>query len=140
MSKERIVLIGHSQGGILVSAWVDQLLADFDEDILSRVEVYTFASAANHFSRGGRYIVENGVVKDLDPPKCSKGAVDGENPTVPANGPFRFVEHFANTGDFVAQLGVLSHKPNPGGGEKTFGVFAGQIFEREQEGHGILDY
>lgn len=148
MSKERIVLIGHSQGGIIVSAWVDQLLTDFDESILSRVEVYTFASAANHFSRGGRYVVENGSVKRLDPPKGRKRdgkAEASSTPTdsgAPKNGPFRFVEHYANSGDFVAQLGVLSHKPTPAGSAtETFGVFAGQIFERKnQEGHGILDF
>lgn len=128
MDIERIVLIGHSQGGIIVSAFVDQLLTDFDDEVLSRVEVYTFASAANHFSRAGKYVIENGQavkVEDLPAPAAS-------------NGPFRHVEHFANTGDFVAQLGVLSHRPGQPG--NTHGVFAGQIFERNQEGHGILDY
>jgi CRP-like cAMP-binding protein len=151
MSKERIVLIGHSQGGIIVSAWVDQLLTDFDESVLSRVEVYTFASAANHFSRGGKYVVENGAVKRLDLPKWPNRGANTQAQTngssqpdssAPKNGPFRFVEHYANSGDFVAQLGVLSHKPAPAGSvTETYGVFAGQIFERKQhQGHGILDY
>lgn len=66
--------MGHSQGGIIISTWVvsemwptipfhkstvadiaqDQLLTDFADDLdkLKRVEIYTFASAANHFSGG----------------------------------------------------------------------------------------
>lgn len=137
------MLIGHSQGGIIVSTWVDQLLTDFDEDVLSRVEVYTFASAASHFSRGGKYYVEDGEVKRVPEPKWNRGASgdDRSGTAAPQNGPFRFVEHFANTGDFVANLGVLSHKPvTAPGADEAYGVFAGQIFERPQDGHGILDY
>lgn len=49
-SKSRIVLVVHSQGGIYMSQMADQLLADFPAVMLKRIEVYTFASAANHFS------------------------------------------------------------------------------------------
>lgn len=56
----------------------DQLLSDFSSAELRKVEFYTFASAANHFS-----------VPDGD---------DGK-PT------FGRVEHFANTLDFVARIG-----------------------------------
>lgn len=70
----------------------------------------------------------------------NNGNADG-NSSAPGNGPFRFVEHYANTGDFVANLGVLSHKPLRAPGiDEAYGVFAGQIFERRQDGHGILDY
>lgn len=88
-SKDRIVIIGHSQGGIITSAWIDMLLTDVPQDLLSRVEVYTFASAANHFSR----------------------------PAADASGKFQsfaHVEHFANEHDFVAQFGVLGYAPLPG--------------------------
>jgi alpha-beta hydrolase superfamily lysophospholipase len=42
-SKKKVVLIAHSQGGIIASAWVDQLLADFSREVLGALEVYTFA-------------------------------------------------------------------------------------------------
>ncbi|CAK9785273.1 hypothetical protein CC85DRAFT_285337 [Cutaneotrichosporon oleaginosum] len=87
--RKRIVIIGHSQGGIITSAWVDMLLTDVPAELLARVEVYTFASAANHFSRPA-------------------AAADGRGQT------FAHVEHFANENDFVAQFGVLGYAPFPG--------------------------
>ncbi|KAL1407385.1 hypothetical protein Q8F55_006807 [Vanrija albida] len=127
---DRIVLIGHSQGGIIVSAWADQLLADFGETELRKVEVYTFASAANHFSRAGRSMA--GLEEDT-------------------SGPWAHVEHFANWQDFVAQFGVLSHLP-PGATAQLgaqgfrrddepramYGQFAGRIFVRPNSGHNLL--
>ncbi|BEI79725.1 hypothetical protein CcaverHIS002_0102540 [Cutaneotrichosporon cavernicola] len=88
--RKRIVIIGHSQGGIISSAWADMLLTDVPAELLARVEVYTFASAANHFSRPA-------------------AAADGRGQT------FAHVEHFANEYDFVAQFGVLGYAPAPGG-------------------------
>lgn len=88
-SKKRVVIIGHSQGGIITSAWIDMLLMDVPSELLSRVEVYTFASAANHFSR---------------PAADAKGR----------DQIFAHVEHFANENDFVAQFGVLGYAPLPG--------------------------
>ncbi|RSH88092.1 uncharacterized protein EHS24_000619 [Apiotrichum porosum] len=95
-AKKRVVLIGHSQGGIIVSAWVDQLLCDFPDDVLAKVEVYTFASAANHFSRPSPTRLESAQSM-----------------------PFAHVEHFANNGDFVSQFGVLSKAPQPPGLDAT---------------------
>ncbi|PWN42383.1 hypothetical protein IE81DRAFT_341436 [Ceraceosorus guamensis] len=79
---KRIVLIGHSQGGILCSNWADQLLSDFDRDTLSKLEIYTFAAAANHFP----------------------------NPLQGDTGAFGHLEHFANEGDMVARIGVLAFR------------------------------
>jgi hypothetical protein len=56
----------------------DQLLADFTPERLSKLEVYTFASAANHFSA----------------PLTGK-----------CEAPFSRVEHFANENDFVSRIG-----------------------------------
>jgi hypothetical protein len=124
--KKRVVIFGHSQGGIIVSAWVDQLLCDFPEEILSKVEIYTFASAANHFSRP--------TSKGLDFPFLRS--------TI-ATEPFGRVEHFANEGDFVAQFGVIGNSPTlptditPGGPIPILnGQFGGRIFVRKNHtGH-----
>ncbi|KAF9392342.1 hypothetical protein CPC16_003378 [Podila verticillata] len=48
----KVVLIGHSQGGIIVSMVVDRLLDTLEERHLKKLEVYTFASAANHMHGG----------------------------------------------------------------------------------------
>ncbi|KAL7420956.1 hypothetical protein Q5752_004910 [Cryptotrichosporon argae] len=122
---KRIVLIAHSQGGIIASVWVDQLLADFAPDQLRDVEVYTFASASNHFSA----------------------------PTAPKmSSPFGNIEHFANELDFVADIGVLSFAPDwktvknmpelaAGSVRAVPGRFAGRVFVREgATGHLLLTH
>ncbi|KAG9062262.1 hypothetical protein KI688_006594 [Linnemannia hyalina] len=46
----KVVLIAHSQGGIIASQVIDHLLATEDDTSLGKLEVYTFGSAANHFN------------------------------------------------------------------------------------------
>ncbi len=81
--KDRVILMGHSQGGIIVSNVVSGLIERFsgDRERMSKLEVYTFASAADHIR--------------IDP------ELDTQHRHVP------FIEHFANTQDIVARLGVL---------------------------------
>jgi hypothetical protein len=100
----------------------DQLLCDFSEELLSKVEVYTFGSAANHFSRP------------------SATAYD-----TPISLPFARVEHFANEDDFVAQFGVLGNAPDAPSGNNDGvvpvlqGTFGGRIFKRRKTaGHLLL--
>lgn len=57
-------------------------MADFAAEELLKVEIYTFAAAANHFSAPWR-------------------TVNGEKRYV-----FGAVEHFANTRDYVARIGM----------------------------------
>ncbi|KAK4686596.1 hypothetical protein P7C73_g3538, partial [Tremellales sp. Uapishka_1] len=119
--KTRIVLMGHSQGGIILSAWIDQLLSDFSADQLRKVEIYSFASAANHFSV----------------------------PTTESGPVFARVEHFVNTKDYVSIVGLLSFAPPcPASvvpGQTTVpavnGRFGGRIFKRLGEtGHLLLTH
>jgi len=126
---ERVVLIGHSQGGIIVSAWVDQLITDFSPTVLRKLEIYTFASAADHFSR---------APPAMGPPdRHHKG-----------DSLFGRVEHFANEGDFVAQYGVLNRDlrlhffPSTveDGITRTHGHFTGRIFTRDRDGHALLGH
>ncbi|OCF35065.1 hypothetical protein I316_03105 [Kwoniella heveanensis BCC8398] len=120
-NKDRVVLMAHSQGGIIMSAWVDQLLADFSSDQLNKVEIYTFASAANHFSI----------------------------PSTVEGGPaFGRVEHFVNTKDYVSCIGLLAFAPvcppvTPDDPtiHKVNGRFAGRIFKRiNHTGHLLLTH
>ncbi|WRT66772.1 uncharacterized protein IL334_003735 [Kwoniella shivajii] len=120
-TKEKIVLIAHSQGGIIMSSWADQLLADFSYQQLKKVEIYTFASAANHFSI----------------PETEHG---------PA---FGCVEHFVNEKDYVSDIGLLAFTPQPPRGlepnasnvPRLSGRFAGRIFKRlNQTGHLLLTH
>lgn len=77
---EKIVIIAHSQGGIISSNLLKGLHCQCAEEIEDKVELYTFASAAD------------------------------EN----TNDFFR-QEHFANTLDYVAQIGVIRHAEDTNG-------------------------
>ena len=79
-SQTKVVLIAHSQGGIILSLVVDWLISDLPHSALQKLEIYTFACAANHFN--------------------SPRGADGK-PVIPV------IEHFANGRDPVAQIGVL---------------------------------
>ncbi|KAG8529951.1 uncharacterized protein KY384_005432 [Bacidia gigantensis] len=46
----KVILIGHSQGGIIISLVLDELFSELPASIMSKLEVYTFGSAASHFS------------------------------------------------------------------------------------------
>lgn len=78
---KKIVLIGHSQGGLIISQLLDHFISIFPQRP-SKVEIYTFASAANNFP----------------------------NPLMDThNRLFKHVEHYANGKDPVARIGVLAY-------------------------------
>lgn len=85
-SMTKVVLIGHSQGGIIVSNVIDQLLSDVGREKLRKLEIYTFASAANHLNNprevGGQATIAH-------------------------------LEHYANGKDPVSRFGVLAFAPIP---------------------------
>lgn len=85
LEKERVVLLGHSQGTIISSYIVRKLLKDPQlKSLTKKLEVYCLAGVADSFR--------------LDPE-----LTESEGRSVP------YVEHFANEGDFFAQIGVLAH-------------------------------
>lgn len=47
---KKVVFILHSQGGIEGSAIIDWLLQELPQNLLSKLEVYTFGNATNHFN------------------------------------------------------------------------------------------
>lgn len=78
VQKKKVVLIAHSQGGIISSQAVNRLrerLSEEDRAHLRHLELYTFASAATQL----------------------------EAPEV-------YTEHFYNTRDYVARIGVASYE------------------------------
>ncbi|KAL1876377.1 hypothetical protein VTK73DRAFT_9446 [Phialemonium thermophilum] len=52
----KIIFILHSQGGIEGSMVLDWLLQELPQDLLSKIEVYTFGNAANHFNNPHRLV------------------------------------------------------------------------------------
>ena len=55
----KVVMIGHSQGGIMASQILDELYMDLPSDAVSKLEVYTFGNAAAHFNNPLRRMVES---------------------------------------------------------------------------------
>jgi hypothetical protein len=105
---DKVVLIVHSQGGIQGSLIVDMLITELSEDDLHKLEVYTFAAAANHFNN----------------PIRREGAAKSHV--------IRHVEHYANSDDFVSRWGILSFANAP---IHLTNCFAGTLFERRGSGH-----
>lgn len=53
----KIILILHSQGGIEGGLVVDWILQELPQDLLGKLEVYTFGNAANHFNNPHRHVI-----------------------------------------------------------------------------------
>ncbi|KAL2752244.1 hypothetical protein ACRALDRAFT_1078260 [Sodiomyces alcalophilus JCM 7366] len=60
----RVVFILHSQGGIIGGLVLDWLLQELPQDLLSKLEVYTFGNAANHFNNPHRHVISQALVQD----------------------------------------------------------------------------
>jgi hypothetical protein len=91
---KKVVLIAHSQGGIISTAALRilslRLLENDRQSLLNKLEVYTFASAA----------------RELPPSNI-------------------YSEHFFNTRDYVARIGIATVKLQS----------AGKVFEHDTTGH-----
>ena len=92
-SGRKVVLIAHSQGGIISAKAINHLhakLSGSDRELLRRLELYTFASAATR----------------LDAPEIH-------------------AEHFYNTRDYVARIGVAGYEDQ----------ISGRFFKADATGH-----
>jgi hypothetical protein len=122
---DKVVLLAHSQGGIIVAAAVDALCADLPPAAFQKLEIYTFGCAANHFSNPPRcvHVTTSGVC-----PRCLHCAATGSETTLsgyPSSDKRQIpvIEHYANGRDFVANLGVLCFVKRPSENE-----FVGKVF------------
>jgi hypothetical protein len=118
-STKKVVLIGHSQGGLIVTLVVDRLLSEMSQDVLAKLEVYTFASFANHFSDP----LESRAIRHEE-----KGTAQEKTDRAPERHVIHYVEHFANEGDFVSQVGVLYFSGK-------VDQFYGKLFRLPSTGH-----
>lgn len=63
-AKSKVVLILHSQGGIEGGLVLDWLLQEMPQDLLAKLEVYTFGNAANHFNNPHRHAFAQNLMRD----------------------------------------------------------------------------
>lgn len=98
----KVVLIGHSQGGIIVSLVIDELFTELPVSCMSKLEIYTFGSAASHFSNP--LVSSTSQNRNTLPPSPTK--VHFDTPPQPKH-VIPYIEHYANEWDMVPRWGVL---------------------------------
>ncbi|KAL8650349.1 MAG: hypothetical protein Q9210_003873 [Variospora velana] len=109
---KKVVLVAHSQGGIIASMVVDHLLAELSEEMMGKLEIYTFGSAASSFN---------------NPPKTS---ATQPSPCIP------HIEHYANEYDMVPRWGLLYAVKS-----QLTNRYAGNVFVRTGAmGHMFVDH
>ena len=123
---KKIVILAHSQGGLILSLVLDRLYAVLPAPLFAKLEIYTMGSAASFF--------HNPFVKHLSPnnaevadtvKRLSKSATDPPSlittaeedamtpqetlkPAIP-NQLIHTIEHYVNGRDMVPRWGVLQH-------------------------------
>jgi hypothetical protein len=117
---KKVVLILHSQGGIEGSSILDWLLAELSTDVMSKLEIYTFGNAARHFN--------NPLL--AHPPNNPDQSKGGRGKRV-----IKHIEHYANSEDLVANIGVLKFTSPSAQPYADGNAFAGEVFTRKGTGH-----
>jgi hypothetical protein len=152
----KIVFILHSQGGIEGGMIIDWLLQEVPQDLLGKLEIYTFGNAANHFNNPHLHLLsQNAALSNPDSIHTIKTTtqvhdhdplpnMNNEAPRVnitkslhqksSTGKTIRYIEHYANTSDFVARWGVLHYLCNASLAP-TAPRFMGRVFERHGQGH-----
>ncbi len=99
----KVILIGHSQGGIIISLVIDQLFTELPTSCMAKLEIYTFGSAASHFSNPLVSMTSKNDANDLALPSAK---VCFDRPSQPRH-VISHIEHYANEKDMVPRWGVL---------------------------------
>lgn len=117
---KKVVIIAHSQGGLIMSLILDDLFAALDSVHLAKLEIYTFGSAASHFS--------NPVHRLLPASDPSTSKFQDKQGVVPV------IEHYCNEFDMVTRWGVLfNNRDNPAR------PYAGPVFVRRGASGHLFD-
>ncbi|PGG96703.1 hypothetical protein GX51_07702 [Blastomyces parvus] len=96
----KVVLIAHSQGGIIVSMALDLLFTNLSAENMAKLEVYTFGSAAAHFNNPMRAIQTTSA-------PTSTPSVSSSTRRRRTKGVIRYIEHYVNGDDIVPRWGVM---------------------------------
>lgn len=103
---------------------LDWLLQEVPQDLMSKLEVYTFGCAANHFNNphARQEAQHNAVRGKIERTRMANGKA------------IRYIEHYANSEDFVSRWGVLNYVCNVPKAA-TAPRYMGRVFERSGKGH-----
>lgn len=149
----KVVFILHSQGGIEGGLVLDWLLQELPQDLLAKLEIYTFGNAANHFNNPHRTVDaqnrEIAVFGTYAEPETARVSTSGTTATtttthrtpllIAESSAIRpaaltghaigHIEHYAHTSDFVALWGVL-HFVSSVPKTRSMPRFLGRVFAR----------
>ncbi|KAG9241272.1 hypothetical protein BJ878DRAFT_521536 [Calycina marina] len=153
----KVVFILHSQGGIEGGMILDWLLQEVPQDLLAKLEVYTFGNAANHFNNPHLHMLSevaalaspvgitttktttqvhyyDPIVEDSSGASHIPNTIRSARKTSGSDKTIRYIEHYAHTFDFVARWGVLFSTATPSQ-DATAPKFMGRVFEHNCPGH-----
>ena len=157
--KSKVVFILHSQGGIEGGLVLDWLLQEMPQDLLAKLEVFTFGNAANHFNNPHRHALSESMIKEnplgamttlttetsltsspvetKTPATLSKDSsiLSSRSSMAIKDRAIGHVEHYAHTTDFVAIWGVLHFATNRMGSPQL-PRFLGRLFSRSTSAGG----
>ena len=127
----RIIFILHSQGGIEGGLVLDWLIQELPQDLLQKLEVYTFGCAANHFNNPHRSVLSQRLAKESAAAAASAITADGSAPSsTSADRVIGHIEHYAHTSDFVARWGVLHFASDLPSADAAVPRYMGRVFAR----------
>jgi hypothetical protein len=134
---KKVVLIAHSQGGIIAASIIDWLFGELSYAQMQKLEIYTFGNAARQFCNPPMFedlrIHGRDLDHDHEERTCTK---ETQQPRRQDHGErvLRYIEHYANTKDFVANIGVLQFT-TPEAAYSSQSMFSGSLFVRQGSGH-----
>ena len=139
----KVVLILHSQGAIEGGLALNWLYATLSADQMSKLEMYTFGNAANHWNSPSLTTSSNtggsgeaGSARLETPQLRRLGSIKDKATTT-----IRHIEHYANLRDYVSRGGILHFRPDPdptandGLGPVHSNRFVGRLFKNDASGH-----
>jgi len=113
-SVRKVIVLGHGAGAAILSSVLDDLHADLPTDILSKLEIYTFGSAASHLSnpcssldspmnQNGSFTRADGtIVSPVKATLASRGYRTEDTERV-----IPHIEHYALSSDITARAGII---------------------------------
>lgn len=123
-SVRKVVVLSHSTGAIHVSIALDRLHATLPIEVLSKLEIYTFGSAASHlnnpFLRINSLLDKNERAGSLSYTRPDSSIASPVKATLASLGHMvedhehviSHVEHYALASDFFARIGILHNTRN----------------------------
>ncbi|KAK6858613.1 hypothetical protein PG995_005177 [Apiospora arundinis] len=134
--KTKVVLLLHSQGAIEGGLGIDWLLAEIPQDLLAKLEVYTFGAAANHMSLSTKHAMDQTPEQPLEADAVRRSGISAVNPRLIGH-----IEHYAFSTDPISLTGVLFFSRNI---PKTYPApnYAGRVFESNtwRGGHQFIQH